>query len=135
MAGEVASMGSDDALMQDDYSQQGHKGKVESISQNDDGSANVRVVHGKKKKSASGELHGFHRNSSSVTVPKEHAGKYKIGQHVHVGLSPAAAPTPPVKGKKPAAKKAPPKKVAAKKKAPSPIAQAMTSGAPLGGAY
>lgn len=63
-------------------------GKISAISDAGDGNhTRISITHGKKKKDkGSGDLVGYHRHTSDITIPTAHAKNYAIGQSVHAGI-------------------------------------------------
>jgi hypothetical protein len=67
------------------------RGKVAGITEHHDGKhVQVSIVHGRKSPAKKGKdsfMAFDNRPHSSLIVPKEHAGKYKLGQNVNIGVT------------------------------------------------
>lgn len=142
------------------YPEHHSRGRVSSVHEHHGGKhVTIEVTHGKRKRvkgkdGEPGELVGYDRPHSSVTVPKSAAAKYPVGAKVRVGITPDMgendqdgdegenddqyeygagmndedgdeAPAPKKSGKNAAKKGA---KSPAKRSGPRPILSAMTRG-------
>lgn len=71
-----------------------HPGRVTEVRESHDGKhVTVEIAHGKRKRDKDpkgqpvGDLHGYSRARSSITIPKKHAGNYAVGDRVHAGIA------------------------------------------------